>query len=91
MSNENLIGICTYESDPIKETYTEGEVILADYLPPILRIVRSEARSFVKSKTVHGEKLTVEGIAEFTVIYLSERITHCRAISGETVTPWNSA
>ena len=79
MSNENLIGICTYESDPIKETYTEGEVILADYLPPILRIVRSEARSFVKSKTVHGEKLTVEGIAEFTVIYLSENgeLTSC--------------
>ena len=50
MNKENLIGICTYDSEPIKETYTEGEVILADYLPPILRIVRSEARSFVRSK-----------------------------------------
>lgn len=79
MNNENLTEILTYESDAIKETYTEGEFILADYLPPILRIVRSEARSFVKSKTVHGEKLTVEGVTEFTVIYLSDNseLTSC--------------
>ena len=72
MSNENLMGICTYESEPIKETYTEGEFILADYLPPIMRIVRSEARALIRSKSVHGDKLTVEGLAEFTVIYLSD-------------------
>ena len=75
MNNENLIRLNTYENEQIKETYTEGEFVLADYFPPVMRIVRSEAKSFVRSKTVLGEKLTVEGIVEFTVMYLSDEGT----------------
>lgn len=75
MNNENLIRLNTYETEQIKETYTEGEFILADYFPPVMRIVRSEAKSFVRSKTLLGEKLTVEGAVEFTVMYLSDEGT----------------
>ncbi len=72
MNNDNLIKLNTYESEQIKETYTEGEFILADYYPPVMRIVRSEAKALVRSKTLMGEKLTVEGAVEFTVMYLSD-------------------
>lgn len=72
MNNENLITINTYESEQIKEAYTEGEFVLADYYPPVMRIVRSEAKALVRSKTLLGEKLTVEGVVEFTVMYLSD-------------------
>ena len=79
MNNENLIKINTYESEQIKEAYTEGEFILADYYPPVMRIVRSEAKAFIRSKTLHGGKLTVEGSVEFTVMYLSDegQLTPC--------------
>ncbi len=79
MNNENLIRLNTYETEPIRETYTEGEFLLADYCSPVMRIVRSEAKAFVRSETVYEEKLTVEGAVEFTVIYLSDegKISSC--------------
>lgn len=67
-----LIKLYSFGNEPVKETYAEGETILADYYPPVMRIVRSEARVFVRSKTLRSDKLTVEGAVEFTVIYLSE-------------------
>ena len=72
MNSENLIRLNNYETEQIRETYTEGEFILADYYPPVMRIVRSEAKALIRSKTVMNDKLTVEGSVEFTVMYLSD-------------------
>ena len=69
MNSENLIRLNNYETEQIRETYTEGEFILADYYPPVMRIVRSEAKALIRSKTVMNDKLTVEGSVEFTVMW----------------------
>ena len=79
MKNENMIRINTFRTEKVKEVYTEGEFILADYYPTVMRIIRSEAKALIKSKSIHGDKLTAEGSVEFTVMYVSEdgALTSC--------------
>lgn len=72
MSNGNLITINTFNTEQIKEVFAEGEFTLADYMPPIMRIIRSEAKVLPKSKSIRNERLCVNGNTEFTVLYLSE-------------------
>lgn len=58
------------------EASAEAEVILPDYYPPVMRIIRTEAVPFIRSKTVYGDKIAAEGNVEFRILYQSE--------SGET-------
>ena len=55
------------------EASAEAEAILPDYYPPDMRIIRTEAVPFIRSKTVYGEKLAVEGNVEFRVLYQSDK------------------
>lgn len=55
------------------EASAEAEAILPDYYPSVMRIIRTEAVPFIRSKTVYGEKLAVEGNVEFRVLYQSDK------------------
>ena len=60
--------VCTKKS----EASAEAEVLLPDYYPPVMRIVRAEAVPFIRTETVYGDKLAVEGNVEFRVLYQSD-------------------
>ena len=60
--------VCTKKS----EASAEAEVLLPDYYPPVMRIVRAEAVPFIRTETVYGDKLSVEGNVEFRVLYQSD-------------------
>jgi len=55
-----------------REAFAEGDTILPDYYPPIMRIVGTEAVATLKSAAVYGNKLVSEGNVEFRVIYQAE-------------------
>lgn len=63
------------------EGAAEGEMILPDYYPPITKIVKSGITPYIKSKTLYGDKLVVEGNALFRVTYLSEDGRLCGVFS----------
>ena len=54
------------------ETAAESEIIMPDYCPGILKLVKTEANSLVRSQSVRGDRAYVEGVVEFTVSYLSD-------------------
>lgn len=54
------------------ETATECEIILPEYCPNVLKILRTDVTVTVRNKTVTDDRLTAEGKAEYTVLYLSE-------------------
>ncbi len=54
------------------ESSVEGEVILPDYCPNIMRVVRTKARPYIVSKTSRSERYCIEGYVEFSVLYTSE-------------------
>lgn len=54
------------------ESSAEAEVLLPDYYPPVMRIIRAEAVPFVRTQTAYGDKLSVEGNVEFRVLYQSD-------------------
>lgn len=54
------------------EAAAEGEVILPDYCPNIMRLVRTQARTYITSKAPRADKYAIEGYVEFTVLYTSE-------------------
>ena len=63
--------------DARSEASAESEVLLPDYYPAIMKLVRTEAVPFVRSQTTYGEKVVIEGSTEFRVIYLSETGAVC--------------
>lgn len=54
------------------ETSAESEILLPDYFPAIMKIIRSEAVPFIRTRSVYGEKVVAEGNVEFRAAYLSE-------------------
>lgn len=61
---------CLYSEK--REAFAEGDTVLPDYCPPIMRIVGTEAVTTLKSAAVYGKKLASEGNVEFRVIYQAE-------------------
>lgn len=57
------------------ETAVEGEVLVPDYYPGVMRIIRTEATPFIQSKTVREGKVDIEGSVGFRVIYVCENGT----------------
>ena len=55
-----------------REAFAEGDTVLPDYYPPIMRIVGTEAVATLRSASVYGNKLVSEGSVEFRVIYQAE-------------------
>ena len=77
---------CNYEYICQKSVLTEGsseqpvssEITLPDYFPDIVRVVRSRMRVNISSQSVLSGKLTVEGSAVLSVLYLcGEGMLHC--------------
>lgn len=54
------------------ETSVEGEVLIPDYYPEIMRIVKTEAIPYIRSKDIRDEKIYVEGNICFRVLYICE-------------------
>ena len=54
------------------EASAETEIVLPDYCPNIMKLVRTEATAFTHSQTVRADKAFMEGVVEFRILYLSE-------------------
>ena len=54
------------------ETGAECEIILPDYCPNVLRILQTDVSVTRKTCVPNADRLTVEGTAEFRILYLGE-------------------
>lgn len=54
------------------ETAADGDLIVPDVKPDIMKILQVDAVSYVSSKSLSDGKLTVSGRTDFTVIYLPD-------------------
>ena len=54
------------------ETSAESEILLPDYYPPVLKLVRTDAIAHVRSESIRGDRIYVEGTVEFRILYISE-------------------
>lgn len=54
------------------ETPVEGEVIVPDYYPGIMRVVKTEAIPYIRSKEIRESKVYIEGNVCFRVLYICE-------------------
>jgi len=70
--NKELIAVTAMLPAEVKEISVEGENILPDYYPNIIRIIKSDATPFISSTTVNADKITVEGTVLFRNMYVSE-------------------
>lgn len=61
--------------DSFAEHPLEYDVLLPDYCPDIVKILRCEVTSKVNSTQVTGERLTVEAVAVAKVFYMAEGMT----------------
>lgn len=80
--------------DHVGESSAESEIVLPDYYTNILRLIRTEAVPFIRTQSIYGDRLMVEGYVEFRIIYLGEDgislksvfnqvpFSHSREISG---------
>ena len=77
---------CKYDYIRRKSVLTEGsaelpvssEITLPDYFPDIVRVVKSQMRVNISSQSYSSGKLTVEGNAVLSVLYLcAEGRLHC--------------
>ncbi|PWM44748.1 MAG: hypothetical protein DBX47_05395 [Clostridiales bacterium] len=56
----------------IGESSAESEIILPDYCPPVMKIVKTEATSMIRTQSVRGDRAFIEGIVDFKICYLPE-------------------
>lgn len=54
------------------ETSAESEILLPDYYPPVLKLVRTDALARIRSESIRGDRVYVEGSVEFRILYISE-------------------
>ncbi len=59
-------------SDNTIEESVEAELSLPEYMPEILRIIKSTAQTKVNSCNVVGDRVTVDGVCELRMIYTAE-------------------
>lgn len=59
-------------SDNTIEESVEAELILPEYMPEILRIIKSTAEIKVNSCNVVGDRVTIDGVCELRMIYTAE-------------------
>lgn len=55
------------------ETIADGDLIVPDIKPDILKILQVNASAFVLSKEIFDGKLSISGRVDMTVLYLSDR------------------
>lgn len=73
--------LTTIFPDLTAEAEAEWELVLPEYCPNVLRILQATATACVRDITCAGDRLTVEGSAEFQVLYLAEDGQTMRSIS----------
>lgn len=66
------------------ETGAECEIILPDYCPNVLRILQTDVSVTRKACTKNADRLTVEGTAEFRVLYLGEDGSGLASVTQQT-------
>lgn len=59
-------------SDNTIEESVEAELTLPEYMPEILRIIKSVAETKINSCNIVGERVTVDGVCELRMIYTAE-------------------
>lgn len=59
-------------SDNTIEESVEAELSLPEYMPEILRIIKSTAQTKVNSCNIVGDRVTVDGVCELRMIYTAD-------------------
>lgn len=59
--------------DGFAEKTAECDYIVPDYYPDISKVVKTEAMPRIKSKMIMGDRLTIEGVVEFRIMYMPEK------------------
>ena len=54
------------------ENTTECEAIIPDYFQEVYKVVRAEATPRVRDRRIENDRLVVEGVVEFRILYLPE-------------------
>lgn len=62
------------------EHISENELIIPDYFPEVLKVIKTEAVPRVKSRNVEEDKLIIEGTIEFRIMYVSQDSKTVRCI-----------
>lgn len=75
--NATRQAVCVNETmfDSTAEVPLEADMILPDYCPDIVKILKCSLNSCVKSSHTQGRQLTIEGMCSVSVLYLGEDST----------------
>lgn len=58
--------------EQLSDVFANGDVIVPDSKPDIEKILQIDGRAVIKSRDIAGNKVTISGTAEFSVLYLPE-------------------
>lgn len=75
--NKESVAINEVIFDGVQELPIESDFMLPDYCPDILRVLKCSLNPVVTSHQSTGEKLIIDGMAVFKVIYISENECVC--------------
>lgn len=70
--------------DDTAEHPVECEILLPDYCPDIARILKTESGAQIDSKSIEGEKMTVDGSFYVKIIYIPENSSNVRCFTNQT-------
>lgn len=62
----------------------ESDVMLPDYCPDIARILKTEAKAVVDTKTLEGDRLNVDGTLNVKIIYIPDNSSSIRCFTYES-------
>ena len=54
------------------EQSIELDYMLPDYCPEVFKVLRAQMKPNILSERISGNRLMIDGVADITVIYLSE-------------------
>ncbi len=63
------------------EASAEGEILLPDYCPPVMKVIGVSATPFLRSQTVRGDRLYADGSVEFRIVYISDAAPGLQTVS----------
>lgn len=63
------------------EASAEGEILLPDYCPTVMKVVCTTATPFLRSQMVRGDRLYADGSVEFRVVYISDAAEGLQTVS----------
>lgn len=63
------------------ECAAEGEILLPDYCPTVMKIISTDAVAYLRSGSVRGDRVYAEGNVEFRILYLSDTAEGLQCVS----------